>query len=55
MSEVARTICIVSLCLGLILFALYAMNPRYDWVYAPSMWLLGISVGALLVPLFSNV
>ena len=56
MIDVARTIWAISLCLGLLLFVLHfplGMNPRYDWMHTLSMWLLGISVGAALVPAIS--
>ena len=53
MIDAARIIWAASLCLGLFLFVLHfplGMNPRYDWMHTLSMWLLGISVGAALVP-----
>ena len=56
MIDAARTIWAVSLCLGLLLLVLHfplGMNPRYDWMNTLSMWLLGISVGAALVPAIS--
>ena len=57
MIDAANTIWAVSLCLGLLLFVLHfplGMDPRYDWMHTLSMWLLGISVGASLVPLLGN-